>query len=66
MCFKKKTEDLNLTMFNMIAGLNYINKVSCEYKCEFDGRKCNSDQWSNNHKCLCECRKCHVCVKDHI
>ena len=22
----------------MIAGLNYINKVSCECKCEFDGK----------------------------
>ena len=29
-------------------------------------RKCNSDQWWNNNKCLCECKKRHVCEKDYI
>ena len=28
--------------------------------------KCNSDQWWNNYKCRCECKKRHVCEKDYI
>ena len=39
--------------------------TSCEWKCKFDGRKCNSDQWWANDKCRCECKKRHVCEKDH-
>ena len=40
--------------------------ISSECKCKFDGKKCNSDQWWNNDKYWCECRKCHVCEKDYI
>ena len=40
--------------------------MSCECKCRFDRKKCNPDQWWNNYKCLCECKKCHVCEKDYI
>ena len=48
-----KTEDLNLNVFNMITGMNesktLTKHISCEYKCKFDERKCNSDQrWNNN------------------
>ena len=37
----------------MIAGINVsktlIKHRSCECKCKFDGRKCNSNQkWNNN------------------
>ena len=36
----------------MITGINesktLAKHISCEYKCRFDGRKCNSDQWWNN------------------
>ena len=39
--------------------------ISCECKRRFDGRKCNSDQWWNNDKCWCECKK-HVCEKDYV
>ena len=70
LCAPNKTEDLNLSMFNMITGTNesktLTKHISCECKCQFDGRKCNSDQrWSNN-KCRCECEKRHVCEKDYI
>ena len=34
--------------------------IPCECKCRFDERKCNSDQWWNNNKCWCECKKCCV------
>ena len=62
-----KTKDLNLSMFNMIAGINEsktsTKHISCKCECKFDGRKCNSDQWWNNDKCPCKCKKCHVCEK---
>ena len=40
--------------------------MSCECKCRFDVRKCNSDQWWNNDKCPCDCKKGHVCEKDYV
>ena len=65
-----KTENLNLTVFNMITGINesktLTRHIACECKCRFDGRKCNSDQWWNNDKCQCECKKHHVCEKDYV
>ena len=49
------TKDLNLSVFNMIAGINELKvltkHISCECECSFDGRKCNSNQWWNNDKC---------------
>ena len=49
----------------MIIGINesktLAKHVSCECKCRFDGRKCNSYKWSNNDKCWCECKRSHVC-----
>ena len=54
----------------MITGINesktLIKYISCECKCKFDGRKCNSDQWWNNGKYQCDCKKCHVCKKDYV
>ena len=54
-CAPNKTEDLNPSMFNMITGINesktLTKHISCEWKCKFDGRKCNSNQWWNNNKC---------------
>ena len=50
-----KTKDLNLSMFNMITGINELKAltkhISCKCKCRFDGRKCNSDQRWSNDKC---------------
>ena len=69
-CIPNKTEDLNLSVFNMITGINesktLTKHISCECKCKFDGRNCNSDQWWNNDKCRCECKKRHVCEKDYV
>ena len=68
-CVPNKTEDLNLSVFKMITGINELKTltkyISCECKCRFDGRKCNSDQWWNNDKCWCEYKKSHVCEKDY-
>ena len=51
----------------MITGINesiiLTKHKSSECKCKFDERKCNSDQWWNNDKCWCECKKRYVCEK---
>ena len=66
-CIPNKTEDLNLSMLNMITGINesktLTRLIPCECKCRFDGRKCNSYQWWSNNKCRCVCKKIHVCEK---
>ena len=53
-CLPNKTEDLNLSMFNMITGINepkiLTKHTSCEYKCKFGGRKWDSNQQSVKHK----------------
>ena len=62
-----KTEDLNLRVFHMVAGINETKTltkyVPCQCKCKFDERKCNSDKWWNNDKYGCECKMRHVCKK---
>ena len=69
-CVPNKTEDLNLSVFNTIRGINesksLTKHISYGYKCKFDGRKCNSNQWWDDDKCRCECKKRHVCEKDYI
>ena len=30
------------------------------------GKKCNSNQWWNNNKCRCDCKKIHECEKDYV
>ena len=56
-CFPNRTEDLNISVFNMITGINewktLTNHTSCECKCKFDGRKFHSYQRWNNDKCQC-------------
>ena len=46
-CVPNKTKKLNLSVFNMITGINeskiLTKDISCDFKCRFDGRKCNSD-----------------------
>ena len=59
-CIPNKTEDLNLSVFNIITGKNesrtLIKNISCECKCKSDVTKCNLNQWWNNDKCWCECK----------
>ena len=70
LCVPNETEDLNLSAFKMIAGINesktLTNNISHKCKWKLDGRKCNSDEWWNNNKCRCECKKLHVCEKDYV
>ena len=54
-CAPNKTEDLNLSVFKIITGINesktLTKDTSCGCKCKFDEKKCNSNQWWNNNKC---------------
>ena len=63
-CVPNKTEHLNVNLFNMITGINesklLAKYMSCKCKCEFDERKCNSDQWLNNDNCRCDC--CYILI----
>ena len=68
-CIPNKREDLNLSFFNMITGINesktLTKHISCEWKCKLDETKCNSNQWWNNNKCQCECKNHHICEKEY-
>ena len=59
-CIPNKTEDLNLSVSNVITVINELKTltkhISCDWKCKFDGTKCKSNQWWNNDKCRCECK----------
>ena len=54
-CVSNKSEDLNLSILNMITGINESKTLtkysSCKCKCKFDETKCKSNQWWNNNKC---------------
>ena len=43
-----KIKDVNLKVLDMMKGKNesktLIKHISCEWRCKFDGRKCNSEQ----------------------
>ena len=66
-CVPNKTEDLNLSVFNMITGINeskiLTKHILCDSKCKFDGTKRNSNEWWNTNKCPCECKKHQRCEK---
>ena len=46
-CVPNKTENLNLSILNMITEINeektLTKHIPCQCKCKFDERKCNSD-----------------------
>ena len=69
-CIPKEAEDVNLSMLNMITGISgskvLTKDISCECKYKFDETKHNSNQWWNNNKCRCECKKIHLCEKDYF
>ena len=68
-----KTEDLHLSVFNMITGINesktLTKHIYCKCKYKFDGRNCNSNQKWSNDKCWCESKnlkKKSCLIKDYI
>ena len=64
-CIPNKTEDLNLSVFNMITGINESKTLTKDIlcKCKFNWTQCKSNQWWNNDKCGRECKK-HICQKE--
>ena len=54
-CVPNETEDLNLSMFNIITEINeskaLTNCISCKCKSRFDGKNFSSIKWWNNDKC---------------
>ena len=69
-CIPNKTENSNLSVFNMITGINesktLTKRISCGWLCRFDRKKCNSYQSWNSDKCSCECEKHHIWEKDYV
>ena len=73
-CALDKTEDLNLSVFNMITGINewktLTKHISCKCKSKCYGRKCNANHKWNNDKCWwCECKnpkEHHAYKKDYF
>ena len=53
-CNPNKVEHFNLHVFNKITRINeskaLTKHISCEYKCKYDGKKCNLNQKWNNKK----------------
>ena len=69
-CVSNIAEDFNLSVLNIIIGINesktLTKHILCECKCKFDGKNCNSDQSWKNDKTRRECKKRHVCKKDYV
>ena len=64
MCvLKKKTEDINVKVFKMIANKNeaeaITKHISCDCKCKFNSKTRNANQKWNNKTCQCECKNYH-------
>ena len=57
-CIPNKTEDLNLSMFNMITEINESKKLPKHLSCECKKyHKCERDYVWNPGTCSCENRK---------
>ena len=59
-CVPNKTEDVNLSVFNLITRINesktLAKHISCKCNCKLHCKKYNSNQKLNNDKCLSECK----------
>ena len=57
-CVLSEKKDLNFHVLNMIRGISISRIVtkhmSWKCECNFDSKKCNSNQKWNNNKCRCE------------
>ena len=69
-CVSNKREDLYLSVFNIIAGTYQLKTlakhISCECKWKFDETKYKSNQWWDNNKCWCECKKYNISEKEYV
>ena len=65
-----QTKDLNLSMLNMITGMNVSKTlkkhISCECKYNLTKENVIQINGGDNDKCPCECKNHNVCEKDYI
>ena len=66
MCSKQNRRFKSNMIKEINESKNLTKHISCECKCKFDGRKCNSNQKWNNNKRRFKCRKHHIYEKDYI
>ena len=67
MCSKRRFKSKRVQQITGIDDSKTLTKhISCKRKCNFDSRKCNSDQKWNSKKCRCERKKHQICEKDYI
>ena len=67
LCLSNTLKDFTINNMKKTGLKGSVNFFSVDFvKCKFDGRKCHSNQWWNNDKCRCECKKHHICEKDYI
>ena len=71
--FPNKMEGENFSISIKITWISemktLIKHISCNGRCKFDGRKCNSNQKLNNGKGWYDCKypiKHQVCKKDYV
>ena len=61
---KRVQHDYRITGINESKTLT--KHISCECKCNFHGANCNSNQWWNNNKYWCDCKKHHISEKYYV
>ena len=64
----KEAKDINVKAFNMInknEAKTMTEHISCEGKCKFINRTCNSNQKCNNKTCQCEYKNYCTCKKGY-
>ena len=65
----KRDKKHNVKVFNMITNKNEAKKmtkrISCDCKCKFNSKTCNSNQKWNRKTCQCECRNDRDCIRDY-
>ena len=68
-CVPKETKYINVKAFNMIKNKDetkaMIEHISCDCKCKFNSKTCNSNQKWNNKTNQCECKHYRKCKKDY-
>ena len=68
-CVQSKIKDINVKVINMITDRNeaktMAKQISCDCKCKFNSKTCNSNQKWNNETCHCECKNYCTCKKDY-
>ena len=64
----KKTKDINVNVFNIIANKNKMTKHwqnVFHVTVNVNSTTCSSNQTWKNKTCQCECKKCCNCKKDY-